>query len=43
MPDVPREKLVPVETVARLVLEAVVLSPKANLTELILDPVVGPF
>jgi NAD(P)-dependent dehydrogenase (short-subunit alcohol dehydrogenase family) len=43
MPDVPREKLIEVETVARLVLEAVVLSPKANLTELVLDPVGGSF
>jgi NAD(P)-dependent dehydrogenase (short-subunit alcohol dehydrogenase family) len=42
-PDVPREKLIEVESVARLVLEAVVLSPKANLTELVLDPVGGPF
>ena len=43
MPDVPREKLIDVETVARLVLDAVILSPKANLTELVLDPIGGPF
>jgi short-subunit dehydrogenase len=42
-PDVSRDKLIEVETVARLVLEAVVLSPKANLSELVLDPVGGPF
>ena len=42
-PDVSRDKLIEVETIARLVLEAVVLSPKANLTELVLDPIGGPF
>lgn len=41
MPDVPRDKMIEAESVARLVLEAVVLSPRANLTELHLDPVKG--
>ena len=41
MPDAPREKMMEAESVASLVLEAVVLSPKANLTELVLDPIEG--
>jgi NAD(P)-dependent dehydrogenase (short-subunit alcohol dehydrogenase family) len=41
MPDAPREKMIEAQSVARLVLEAVVLSPKANLTELQLDPATG--
>lgn len=41
MPDAPREKMIEAESVARLVLEAVVLSPKANLTQLDLDPATG--
>src|SRR5271157_3579228 len=40
-PDAPREKMIEPDTVASLVLEAVVLSPKANLSELVLDPVGG--
>jgi NAD(P)-dependent dehydrogenase (short-subunit alcohol dehydrogenase family) len=40
-PDAPREKMIDAESVAALVLEAVVLSPKANLTELVLDPMAG--
>ena len=42
MPDAPRDKMIEAASVARLVLEAVVLSPKANLTELLLDPMTGP-
>ncbi len=41
MPDAPRDKMIEAESVAKLVLEAVVLSPKANLTELVLDPMAG--
>jgi NAD(P)-dependent dehydrogenase (short-subunit alcohol dehydrogenase family) len=41
MPDAPRNRMMDAATVASLVLEAVVLSPKANLTELVLDPVEG--
>lgn len=41
MPDAPRGKMIEAESVAALVLEALVLSPKANLTELVLDPVGG--
>ncbi len=41
MPDAPRDKMIEAESIARLVLEAVVLSPKANLTELVLDPAMG--
>jgi NAD(P)-dependent dehydrogenase (short-subunit alcohol dehydrogenase family) len=41
MPDAPRDKMIEAESVAKLVLEAVVLSPKANLTELVLDPMTG--
>ncbi len=41
MPDAPRDKMIEAESVAKLVLEAVVLSPKANLTELVLDPATG--
>jgi NAD(P)-dependent dehydrogenase (short-subunit alcohol dehydrogenase family) len=41
MPDAPREKMIEDESVASLVLEAVVLSPRANLTELQLDPAGG--
>jgi NAD(P)-dependent dehydrogenase (short-subunit alcohol dehydrogenase family) len=41
MPDAPREKMMEAESVAALVLETVVLSPKANLTELVLDPMEG--
>jgi NAD(P)-dependent dehydrogenase (short-subunit alcohol dehydrogenase family) len=41
MPDAPRDKMIEAESVARLVLEAVVLSPRANLTELQLDPATG--
>jgi NAD(P)-dependent dehydrogenase (short-subunit alcohol dehydrogenase family) len=41
MPDAPRDKMIQAESVAKLVLEAVVLSPKANLTELVLDPAAG--
>jgi NAD(P)-dependent dehydrogenase (short-subunit alcohol dehydrogenase family) len=40
-PDAPRDKMMDAESVAALVLEAVVLSPKANLTDLVLDPVAG--
>lgn len=40
-PDAPRGKMMDAATVASLVLEAVVLSPKANLSELALDPVGG--
>lgn len=42
MPDAPRDKMIEAASVAKLVLEAVVLSPKANLTELLLDPMTGP-
>jgi len=42
MPDAPRDKMIEAESIAKLVLEAVVLSPKANLTELVLDPMTGP-
>jgi NAD(P)-dependent dehydrogenase (short-subunit alcohol dehydrogenase family) len=41
MPDAPRDKMIEAESVAKFVLEAVVLSPKANLTELVLDPATG--
>ncbi len=41
MPDAPREKMMEAESVAALVLETVVLSPKANLTELVLDRMGG--
>lgn len=41
MPGAPRDKMIDAESVAALVLEALVLSPKANLTELVLDPVAG--
>jgi NAD(P)-dependent dehydrogenase (short-subunit alcohol dehydrogenase family) len=41
MPDAPRDKMIEAHSVAKLVLEAVVLSPKANLTELVLDPTGG--
>ncbi len=41
MPDAPRDKMIDADSVAALVLEAVVLSPKANLTELVLDPMEG--
>ncbi len=41
MPDAPRDKMIEAESVAKLVLEAVVLSSKANLTELVLDPMTG--
>ena len=41
MPDAPREKMIEAESVAKFVLEAVVLSPRANLTELQLDPATG--
>ncbi len=41
MPDAPREKMMEAESVAALVVETVVLSPKANLTELVLDPIAG--
>lgn len=40
-PEAPREKMMDPDTVASLVLEAVVLSPRANLSELALDPVGG--
>jgi NAD(P)-dependent dehydrogenase (short-subunit alcohol dehydrogenase family) len=40
-PNAPRDKMIDVESVAALVLEAVVLSPKANVTDLVLDPVAG--
>jgi NAD(P)-dependent dehydrogenase (short-subunit alcohol dehydrogenase family) len=40
-PDAARGKMMEAESVAKLVLEAVVLSPKANLTELVLDPIEG--
>jgi len=42
MPDAPRDKMIEVGSVAALVLEAVLLAPKANLSELILDPMTGP-
>jgi len=41
MPDAPRDKMIEAESVARFVLEAVVLSPRANLTELVADPMEG--
>jgi NAD(P)-dependent dehydrogenase (short-subunit alcohol dehydrogenase family) len=41
MPDAPRDRMMDAESVASLVLETVMLSPKANLTELVLDPVEG--
>jgi NAD(P)-dependent dehydrogenase (short-subunit alcohol dehydrogenase family) len=41
MPDAPREKMIEVESIAALVLETVLLSPRANLTELVLDPITG--
>jgi len=41
MPDAPRDKMIEAESVARLALDAVVLSPRANLTELQLDPTTG--
>jgi len=40
-PTASREKMMEAESVAALVLEAVVLSPKANLSELVLDPIGG--
>ena len=40
-PDAPRHKMMDAESVASLVLETVLLSPKANLTELVLDPMEG--
>jgi NAD(P)-dependent dehydrogenase (short-subunit alcohol dehydrogenase family) len=40
-PDAPRGKMMDVDSIAVLVLEVVLLSPKANLTELVLDPVTG--
>ena len=40
-PTASREKMMEVESVAALVLETVVLSPKANLSELVLDPIGG--
>lgn len=43
MPDAPREGMIETDTLAKLVVEAAVLSPKANLTELRLDAVGGPF
>ncbi len=41
MPDAPRDKMMEAESVAALVLETVLLSPKANLTELVLDRMGG--
>jgi NAD(P)-dependent dehydrogenase (short-subunit alcohol dehydrogenase family) len=41
MPDAPRDKMIEAESIAALVLEAVVLSPKANLTDIVLDPIAG--
>ena len=41
MPDAPRNKMIEADSVAKLVVEAVVLSPRANLTELQLDPASG--
>jgi len=41
MPEAPREKMMDAASVAALVVEAVVLSPNANLTELALDPIGG--
>jgi NAD(P)-dependent dehydrogenase (short-subunit alcohol dehydrogenase family) len=41
MPDAPRDRMIEAESVAALVVETLVLSPKANLTELVLDPVGG--
>jgi hypothetical protein len=41
MSEAPRDRMMDAEIIAALVLEAVVLSPKANLTELALDPVEG--
>ena len=40
-PDAPRDKMMDAKSIASLVLEAVVLSPGANLTELVLDPIGG--
>ncbi len=40
-PNAPRDKMIDVDSIATLVLEAVVLSPKANVTDLVLDPVAG--
>jgi len=40
-PDASRDKMIDAESIATLVLETVVLSPKANLTDLVLDPVAG--
>jgi NAD(P)-dependent dehydrogenase (short-subunit alcohol dehydrogenase family) len=40
-PNAPREKMMEADSVAAIVLEAVVLSPKANLTDVVLDPVAG--
>lgn len=40
-PDAPRHKMMDPGTVASLLLEAVVLSPNANVTELVLDPMEG--
>ena len=41
MRGAPRDKMMEADSVAALVLEALVLSPKASLTELVLDPVAG--
>ena len=41
MPDAPRERMVDVDSVAQAVLYAVLLPPKANLSELILTPTSG--
>jgi NAD(P)-dependent dehydrogenase (short-subunit alcohol dehydrogenase family) len=41
MPGAPRQKMMQAESVAAFVLQAALLSPKANLTELVLDPTEG--
>lgn len=41
MPDAPRHKMIDADSVARFTLEAVLLSPKANITEIVLDPIEG--
>lgn len=41
MPDAPRERMIDVDSVAQAVLYAVLLPPKANLSELILTPTSG--
>jgi NAD(P)-dependent dehydrogenase (short-subunit alcohol dehydrogenase family) len=41
MPDAPRERMVSVESVAQVVLYAVLLPPNANLSELLLEPAGG--